>query len=115
MSLPIIVVMAAIGYLYYATVFVVIDGWLGLRTATGLANAAVFTAVAAVAVATYGVAVVRDPGTVPSSFVPDIEDTSSPVHEIKRKVLFAGRSVPRFGIIGVVYWNWDVWLDGRSV
>ncbi|XP_020252232.1 probable protein S-acyltransferase 16 [Asparagus officinalis] len=36
-------------------------------------------------VATYGIAVVRDPGSVPSSFVPDIEDTSSPVHEIKRK------------------------------
>ena len=86
-SLPIIIVLMAIAYLYYATVFVVIEGWLGLRTASGLANAAAFSAVAAMAVVTYGIAVCRDPGGVPSSFMPDIEDPASPIHEIKRKVL----------------------------
>ncbi|ONK66183.1 uncharacterized protein A4U43_C06F4980 [Asparagus officinalis] len=36
----------------------------------------------------------KDPGSVLSSFVPDIEDTSSPVHEIKRKVLFGDFETP---------------------
>ncbi|THU68010.1 hypothetical protein C4D60_Mb05t30730 [Musa balbisiana] len=37
------------------------------------------------AVVTYGMAVFKDPGRVPASFAPDIEDPESPIHEIKRK------------------------------
>ncbi|CAD6229163.1 unnamed protein product [Miscanthus lutarioriparius] len=84
-TVPILSVLAAIGYVYYTTVFLAIPAWLGLSTAAGLANAAVFTALAAACVATYAVAVSRDPGRVPSSFVPDVEDAGSPIHEIKRK------------------------------
>ncbi|WOL18673.1 putative protein S-acyltransferase 16 [Canna indica] len=84
-TLPIIIVLTAIGYLFYTTLFVLIDGWLGLWTAAGLANAAVFTALAAVVVTTYGIAVLKDPGGVPASFSPDIEDSENTVHEIKRK------------------------------
>lgn len=85
-TVPILSVLATIGYVYYTTVFLAIPAWLGLSTATGLANAAVFTALAAACVATYAVAVSRDPGRVPASFVPDVEDAGSPIHEIKRKV-----------------------------
>ncbi|PWZ33914.1 putative protein S-acyltransferase 16 [Zea mays] len=84
-TVPILSVLAAIGYVYYTTVFLAIPAWLGLSTATGLANAAAFTALAAACVATYAVAVSRDPGRVPASFVPDVEDAGSPIHEIKRK------------------------------
>lgn len=84
-TLPILTVMVGIAYIYYVTVFVVIDGWLGLATAAGIANAAAFSAVAAAAVATYSIAVVRDPGSVPATFLPDVEDADSPIHEIKRK------------------------------
>ncbi|CAL9086075.1 unnamed protein product [Musa textilis] len=84
-TLPIVVVLTAIGYLYYTTLFVLIDGWLGLSTAAGFANAAVFTALAVVVVVTYGIAVFKDPGRVPDSFSPDIEHSDSPIHEIKRK------------------------------
>lgn len=86
-TVPILSVLAAIGYVYYTTVFLAIPAWLGLATAPGLANAAAFTALAAACVATYAVAVSRDPGRVPASFVPDVEDAGSPIHEIKRKVL----------------------------
>ncbi|RRT47317.1 hypothetical protein GW17_00022703 [Ensete ventricosum] len=85
-TFPIIIVLTAIGYLYYTTLFVLIDGWLGLSTAAGFANAAVFTALAVVVVVTYGIAVFKDPGRVPYSFSPDIEHSESPIHEIKRKV-----------------------------
>ncbi|THU72994.1 hypothetical protein C4D60_Mb04t18120 [Musa balbisiana] len=89
-TLPIIIVLTAIGYLYYTTLFVLIDGWLGLSTAAGFANAAVFNALAVVVVVTYGIAVFKDPGRVPDSFSPDIEHSESPIHEIKRKVLLVG-------------------------
>lgn len=85
-TLPILSVFAAIGYVYYTTVFLAIPAWLGLATAAGVANAAAFTALAAACVATYAVVVSRDPGRVPSAFVPDVEDHESPIHEIKRKV-----------------------------
>nr|CAB3478821.1 unnamed protein product [Digitaria exilis] len=92
-TVPILSVLAAIGYVYYTTVFLAIPAWLGLTTAAGVANAAAFTALAAACVATYAVAVLREPGSVPASFVPDVEDAGSPIHEIKRKVLTAAVSL----------------------
>jgi palmitoyltransferase len=85
-TLPIISVLAAIGYVYYTTVFLAIPAWLGLNTAAGVANAAAYTALAVACVATYGLAITRDPGRVPPAFVPDVEDAETPIHEIKRKV-----------------------------
>ncbi|KAL5222186.1 hypothetical protein ABZP36_026899 [Zizania latifolia] len=85
-TVPILTVLVAIGYVYYTTVFLAIPAWLGLATAAGVANVVVFTALAAACVATYAVAVSRDPGCVPPAFVPDVEDSESPIHEIKRKV-----------------------------
>ncbi|KAJ0979527.1 hypothetical protein J5N97_015001 [Dioscorea zingiberensis] len=84
-TLPIIIVLLAIGYLYYSTVFVVIDEWLGLTTAAGLTNAALSSVLAVMSVVTYGIAIYRDPGRVPFSYTPDIEDSESPIQEIKRK------------------------------
>ena len=86
LTLPIFAVLAAIGYVYYTTVFVAVAGWLGLATAAGVANAAAFTALAAACLATYAAAVSRDPGRVPPAFLPDVEDAEIPVHEVKRKV-----------------------------
>lgn len=84
-TLPIIFVLSVIGYVYYVTVFGVIVDWLGLTTAAGLGNAVVFSVLAFMCVATYAIAVLRDPGYVPSSFMPDMEDPQASVHEIKRK------------------------------
>ncbi|KAL5709549.1 protein S-acyltransferase [Ranunculus cassubicifolius] len=84
-SLPIIVVIATIGFIYYATIFVFIDHWLGLKTSQGLMNVAIFTFMAIMCLVTYVIAIRKDPGMVPDSFVPDIEDEENPIHEIKRK------------------------------
>ncbi|KAF3454951.1 hypothetical protein FNV43_RR05399 [Rhamnella rubrinervis] len=35
----------------------------------------------------YTISVLLDPGRVPATYMPDIEDSESPVHEVKRKVL----------------------------
>ncbi|GFZ10977.1 DHHC-type zinc finger family protein [Actinidia rufa] len=84
-SLPVTVVTAAIGYVYASTVFVFIDQWFGLRSSPGIMNAAAFTAVALMSAVNYAVAVFTDPGRIPSTFMPDIEDADNPIHEIKRK------------------------------
>ncbi|KAJ8753970.1 hypothetical protein K2173_001868 [Erythroxylum novogranatense] len=84
-SLPVSVVVLSIFYIYFSTVFVFIDRWFGLTSSPGLMNAVVFTAVAVMCVVNYAVAILTDPGRVPSSYIPDVEDSEHPVHEIKRK------------------------------
>ncbi|XP_024443623.1 probable protein S-acyltransferase 16 isoform X5 [Populus trichocarpa] len=84
-SLPVTVVVLAIIYIYFSTIFVFIDGWFGLMSSPGILNAVVFTAVAFMSVFSYAVAILMDAGRVPFTFMPDIEDSSNPVHEIKRK------------------------------
>ncbi|KAM5560161.1 putative protein S-acyltransferase 16 [Rosa sericea] len=84
-SLPVAVVVVAIGYIYFSTVFIFVDRWFGLWSSPGLMNAAIFTAVAAMCVYNYSVSVFRDPGRVPSTYMPDVEDSENPIHEIKRK------------------------------
>ncbi|KAG5243001.1 protein S-acyltransferase [Salix suchowensis] len=84
-SLPVTVVVLAILYIYLSTIFVFIDRWFGLMSSPGIMNAVVFTAIALLSVLNYAIAILTDPGRVPSSFMPDIEDCGNPVHEIKRK------------------------------
>ncbi|KAK7350326.1 hypothetical protein VNO77_08819 [Canavalia gladiata] len=84
-SLPVSVVVLAIAYIYASTVFVFIDRWFGLFSSPGIMNVVVFTALASMCVFTYRIAISADPGRVPSTYMPDVEDAESPVHEIKRK------------------------------
>lgn len=86
LSLPVTVVVSAIAFIYFCTVFIFIDRWFGLMTSPGIMNAVVFTGVAVMCVFNYGFAIFADPGRVPPSFMPDIEDSDVPIHEIKRKV-----------------------------
>lgn len=84
-SLPVTVVVLAIFYIYFTTVFIFVDRWFGLMSSPGLMNAVVFTAVAIMCVFNYTVAILRDPGRVPADYMPDVEDDQNPMHEIKRK------------------------------
>ncbi|KAL3753776.1 hypothetical protein ACJRO7_001075 [Eucalyptus globulus] len=84
-SPPVAAVVLAIGFLYFSTVFVFIDRWFGLASSPGLMNAAAFTGVALMCVFNYAASVFTDPGRVPPTFVPDVEDAETPIHEIKRK------------------------------
>ncbi|KAE9610990.1 putative protein S-acyltransferase [Lupinus albus] len=84
-SLPVTVVVLAIAYIYLSSIFVFIDHWFGLFSSPGIINAVVFTSLAAMCSFTYHSAVSTDPGRVPSTYMPDVEDFQSPIHEIKRK------------------------------
>ncbi|PPE00116.1 hypothetical protein GOBAR_DD02906 [Gossypium barbadense] len=86
-SFSVTVVVSAIVFIYFCTVFVFIDRWFGLMTSPGIMNAIAFTGVAFMCVLNYAYAILADPGRVPSSFMPDIEDPEVPIHEIKRKLI----------------------------
>ncbi|KAL6574704.1 hypothetical protein OROMI_011989 [Orobanche minor] len=79
------VVIAAITYIYLSTVFVFIDRWFGFGSSPGVLNSAVFTFLAVMCVTSYRRAIYTDPGRVPNTFMPDVEDSGNPIHEIKRK------------------------------
>lgn len=85
-SFHVSVIVAAIIYIYFSTVFIFIDQWFGLGSSPGLLNASVFTCLALMCVYTYALAIFTDPGRIPASFAPDVEDADNPIHEIKRKV-----------------------------
>ncbi|XP_015055685.1 probable protein S-acyltransferase 16 isoform X1 [Solanum pennellii] len=84
-SFHVTVVAAAIAYIYFSTVFVFIDQWLGLWSSPGILNAILFSVVALFCILSYALAIYTDPGRVPSSFIPDVEDPENTVQEIKRK------------------------------
>ncbi|KZV27631.1 zinc finger family protein [Dorcoceras hygrometricum] len=84
-SFHVIVVTAAIAYIYLSTVFVYIDQWFGLGSSPGMLSAAVYTFLAVTCIFCYRRAIFTDPGRVPTTFVPDVEDSDSQIHEIKRK------------------------------
>lgn len=85
-SLPITIVSIGIAFIYFCTVFIFINRWFGLGSSPGLMNVGIYTGLAVMCVYNYVLVVFTDPGRVPSDFQPDIDDSSSSVHEVKRKV-----------------------------
>lgn len=81
----VILVGALIAMVYYTIVFIVIEEWLGMRTASGLLNALIFSCLTLMALLSYLLAIFRDPGRVPLRYLPDVEDRHTPLHEVKRK------------------------------
>uniref|UniRef100_A0A0E0NMW7 S-acyltransferase n=1 Tax=Oryza rufipogon TaxID=4529 RepID=A0A0E0NMW7_ORYRU len=65
---------SVLALVYYSTVFVFLDHWLGLGNAAGAAHAAAFSLVVAACFFSFFCAAAADPGSVPASFAPDAED-----------------------------------------
>lgn len=103
-SFHISVVFAVIAYIYFLTVFVSIDRWFGLSSSPGLLNFAVFTYFSLMTTLTYVLSIFTDPGRVPVSFLPDIDDPDS-LHEVKRKVTFLFLSLLSFWYFYCCYYS----------
>uniref|UniRef100_A0A1D1YZH4 S-acyltransferase n=1 Tax=Anthurium amnicola TaxID=1678845 RepID=A0A1D1YZH4_9ARAE len=73
LSLPVVAVIALMGFVHYFTVYVFIEDWLSLGSSAGFYNALVFSFLALMSLASFFAAVLVDPGHVPASFVPDTE------------------------------------------
>ncbi|CAH2050877.1 unnamed protein product [Thlaspi arvense] len=74
LSIPVLVVLATVGSIYYVTVFIFLEDWLGLQSSAGSLNALIFTFLASLCFVSFFACVLTDPGGVPSSYVPDVED-----------------------------------------
>eukprot|EP00249_Psilotum_nudum_P017694 c26445_g1_i1 orf=538-1428(+) len=85
LTVPVLIVLFVISFVYSVVVFLVIEQWLSLKTATGLMNAMVFTALTVMMLVSYTLAILRDPGSVPQAYLPEVEDSQTALHEVKRK------------------------------
>ncbi|XVF75571.1 hypothetical protein PTKIN_Ptkin13bG0197700 [Pterospermum kingtungense] len=76
-SIPVVAVFLLMGFVYYITVFIFIEDWVGLQSSSGTLNAMIFTFLASMCLFSFSVGVLSDPGQTPSSYIPDVEDSSS--------------------------------------
>jgi len=74
LSIPVLAVISLMGFVYYTTVFVFLEQWLGLDSLPGILNAFAFSFFGFMGLVSFFVSVLTDPGGVPSSFAPDSED-----------------------------------------
>jgi palmitoyltransferase len=73
---------AVMALVYYSTVFVFLDHWVGLATPAGAAHAAAVSLAVAACFLAFVCAAGADPGTVPSAFAPDAEAAQGQVGEL---------------------------------
>lgn len=88
LSIPILAVFLLLGFVYYITVFIFIEDWIGLKSSPGSLNALIFTFMASLCLFSFSVCVLTDPGQVPASYVPDVEESGISDEEAKRNVRF---------------------------
>lgn len=88
LSIPVLSVITLVGFVYYMTVFVFIEDWIGLQSSAGFINSLIFTGLASLCVFSFLVCVLADPGGVPSGYLPDVEENYASDQEIKRNVRF---------------------------
>ncbi|WCJ19267.1 DHHC-type zinc finger family protein [Euphorbia peplus] len=72
-SIPVFSVLIVMILIYYSTIFIIIENWIGLQSSAGCLNALIFTLMASLCLFSFCSCVVTDPGHVPSSYLPDVE------------------------------------------
>ncbi|OAY38878.1 probable protein S-acyltransferase 15 [Manihot esculenta] len=73
LSIPVCSVFLLMGFIYYFTLFIFIEDWVGLQSSAGTLNALIFTLIASLCLFSFSACVLTDPGHVPYSYVPDVE------------------------------------------
>ncbi|XP_022134485.1 probable protein S-acyltransferase 15 isoform X2 [Momordica charantia] len=82
-SVPIFCVFSLMGFVYYITVFIFIEDWTGLLSSPGLLNSLIFTSLASLCLFSFATCVLTDPGSVPSSYLPDVEENAGSDQDAK--------------------------------
>ncbi|KAD4586190.1 hypothetical protein E3N88_23791 [Mikania micrantha] len=72
-SLPILAVLILMDIVFYGTVFIFLDDWVGLHSSIGLTNVVIFTMLTFFTLFSFFACVFTDPGDVPYGYFPDIE------------------------------------------
>ncbi|KAG8390598.1 hypothetical protein BUALT_Bualt01G0100200 [Buddleja alternifolia] len=84
-SIPIVSVFVFLGFSYYVTIFIFIEDWFGLQTSAGVLNSLIFTLLIFLFLFSFSVCVLTNPGEVPASYVPDVEQNQSPDQEFHKR------------------------------
>ncbi|XP_010543552.1 PREDICTED: probable protein S-acyltransferase 15 [Tarenaya hassleriana] len=79
-SIPVLSVILVMGFVYYVTLFVFIEEWVGLQSSAGTLNAIIFSFFASLFLFSFSVCVLTDPGRVPAPYSPDVEDSRRTHH-----------------------------------
>ncbi|GMG99423.1 hypothetical protein Nepgr_001263 [Nepenthes gracilis] len=87
LSIPVLAVFIVMGFVYYNTVFVFLEDWVGLHSSVGSLNSLIFSLLAFFSLYSFLFCVLTDPGCVPSNYVPDEEGQCSPeeIHKNLRR------------------------------
>ncbi|GJM87363.1 hypothetical protein PR202_ga03310 [Eleusine coracana subsp. coracana] len=81
---------------YYSTVFVFLDHWLGLGTTAGAAHAAAVSLAVAACFLAFVCAAAADPGAVPTTFAPDAEAAQGQYRETVKAKWLAKKSGQKY-------------------
>ncbi|KAJ6892453.1 protein S-acyltransferase 15 isoform X1 [Populus alba x Populus x berolinensis] len=81
LSIPVCSVFLLMGFVYYITVFIFIEDWVGLQSSAGTLNVMIFTFMASLCLFSFLVCVLKEPGYVPSPYVPDVEGAAVSPHQ----------------------------------
>ncbi|CAN4096147.1 unnamed protein product [Withania somnifera] len=87
LSIHIFCVLIFVGFVYYFTIFILLDDLLSLKSSAGKIHFFFFSLLASLCVFSFFVCVLKDPGGVPSSYLPDVEDHEASDQESKRSGL----------------------------
>lgn len=84
LSIPILSVFVLAGFIYYITIFIFLEDWLGLHSSSGSLNTLIFSVLSCFTLFSFLVCATTDPGRVPSEYVPDIEHSDASDQESKK-------------------------------
>lgn len=100
LSIPVFAVFLLLGFVYYVTVFVFLENWVGLQSSAGSLNALIFTFFASLCLLSFLACVLTDPGGVPSAYVPDVEGSEDSDQAPMKNVSF-------WMVFGLIIWSCD--------
>ncbi|KAL5139416.1 putative protein S-acyltransferase 15 [Glycine soja] len=88
-SVPVLAVILLMVFVYYCSMFVFLQDWLGLQSSPGTLNAFLFSLFASLSLFSFFSCVLTDPGHVPSSYAPDVEFSKDNAEQKKCDKCFA--------------------------
>uniref|UniRef100_A0A0R0EDZ5 S-acyltransferase n=1 Tax=Glycine max TaxID=3847 RepID=A0A0R0EDZ5_SOYBN len=89
LSVPVLAVFLLMLFVYYSSIFVFLQDWLGLQSSPGTLNAFLFSLFASLSLFSFFSCVLTDPGHVPSSYAPDVEFSKDNAEQKKCDKCFA--------------------------
>jgi len=99
---------ALMALVYYSTLFVFLDHWLGLGTPAGAAHAAAVSLAVVACFFAFACAAAADPGSVPASFAPDAEAAQGQVGQPRSWISL-------FSLLSWIYFSFLPTLRGQAI